>query len=61
MKMPYQMTIKTDVLPGGIIEQTIDIVGALQHRVLNTAEAQTREALIKLGWTPPAAEQEDGQ
>lgn len=36
-----------------VIEQTLDIRGEIYRRVVNTQDAQIREALIKMGWTPP--------
>lgn len=50
----WSSDVKTSVFPSGIIEQTIDIAGSHTRRVMDTAEEHIREALIKLGWTPPA-------
>ncbi len=51
-------TIKTEWTPAGKIMQTMDyelgdIRGQLIHQVLDTKEAQLRDALIALGWAPP--------
>jgi len=40
-------------IDGPIIHQTIDLAGSIIRRVMNTAEDQTKQALIALGWTPP--------
>jgi hypothetical protein len=37
-----------------LIEQTIDLRGDIHRTVMNTADQQIRQALIELGWTPPA-------
>lgn len=41
------------VVNAPLIEQTIDLAGAVTRRVLNTSDHQIRKALIELGWTPP--------
>jgi len=46
--------VTTDAHANGLIEQTIDIAGYRERRVLITADEHIREALIALGWTPPA-------
>ncbi len=33
-----------------------ELVTTISRRIINTEEQQIREALIKLGWTPPANE-----
>lgn len=50
----WRMGVGTDIHPGGLIVQTIDLAGEVQRRVLDTAEQQVRNALIALGWTPPS-------
>jgi hypothetical protein len=35
-----------------------DVRAQVYKAVMNTAEAQTRQALISLGWTPPATTQQ---
>lgn len=50
--------VRTNVYPEGlIVTEVIDDIGTYRERivrqVLNTKEQQVREALIKLGWTPP--------
>jgi len=50
--------VKTEVLPNGIIEQDVillrdKIAQTISRTVIDTQEQQTRDALIKLGWTPP--------
>ena len=50
--------VRTGVYPEGlIVTEVIDDIGTYRERivrqVLNTKEQQVREALIKLGWTPP--------
>lgn len=57
--------IKTQVIDNAIIEQeTLSIVHDYKEQVVrqlfDTREKQIREALIKLGWTPPK-ENEDGK
>lgn len=48
------VTIKTVWNYVGQVEQLVLAPsGVMQHRVLNTLEAQTRAALVALGWTPP--------
>ena len=50
--------VRTNVYPSGmIISELIEDAGTITERVmrsaLNTQERQIRDALIKLGWTPP--------
>lgn len=58
--------VKTDAGEDGIIVQTVDFepngrdpvwdaVQRISRDVLDTREVQVRNALIKLGWTPPPA------
>lgn len=51
--------IKTEVA-GSTITQELDLVSAdireqLMRRVMDLGEQQIRDALIKMGWTPPPA------
>lgn len=50
--------ITTNLYQNGIIEQIIDyesydIQNIIMRNILNIKEDQIKEALIKLGWTPP--------
>ena len=50
--------IGTDVTPDGLITQVLvsqhgDIMTVISRTVMDLQEAGIREALIKLGWTPP--------
>lgn len=50
--------VRTNAYPGGmIVSELIHDAGTIQERVirstLNTQEQKIRDALIKLGWTPP--------
>ena len=55
-----QYTVVTTPYTDGHIEQVLfledvgDIRQEIFRRVLHTSEQQIREALIQLGWTPPA-------
>jgi len=47
-------TIDTNISADGVITQTLsESDKQLAFWVMNTREVQVREALIKLGWTPP--------
>lgn len=51
--------INTVVNDRGDIETWADmeiggVVTKLSHMIIRTQDAQVREALVKLGWTPPA-------
>lgn len=49
------ITVRTVWNYVGQVEQLVQTPTAtMQRRVLNTMEAQTRDALVALGWTPPA-------
>lgn len=54
-----QIHVKTSFTPDGIIftqvidDRERDMRLNLATQVINTRDAQVREALIKLGWTPP--------
>lgn len=39
----------------GEIKQITEVAGRIQERVIHTQANQTRNALIDLGWTPPAS------
>ena len=56
--MEYLVTTTVD---GRMIEQVVEIEPGIANlrdtivrRVADTCETQLREALIRLGWTPPA-------
>ena len=53
-------TINTAILTNGIIEQKVTCktegnlgVNRISHEIFHAKEVQIKEALIKLGWTPP--------
>ncbi|MDH0639081.1 hypothetical protein N5D52_19275 [Pseudomonas sp. GD03860] len=54
-----QIHVKTSYSPDGMIATQViddrdrDIRLNIAIQVINTRDAQVREALIKLGWTPP--------
>lgn len=49
------ITVKTTWNLVGELEQLVSAPsGVMQKRVLRTMEKQARDALIALGWTPPA-------
>jgi len=57
--MGRKLVVESEVFSDGTIEQTVfaDVDGIrerIRTEVINTKEAQVRECLIKLGWTPPA-------
>lgn len=50
--------VRTSVYPEGlIVTEVIEDLGVYRERIMrqvvNTKDQQIREALIKLGWTPP--------
>lgn len=56
--MASKLTIETEVYDDGLINQHTfsDIDDIRKHictEVIRTKDAQVRECLIKLGWTPP--------
>lgn len=58
----YIERIKTTVWEDGIIETLIetpcgDVKGMIRRDIINTREQHVRDALIKLGWSPPKEEQ----
>jgi hypothetical protein len=53
-----RFNVGTDVTSDGLITQVLssyhnDIMTVISQRVIDLQEAGVREALIKLGWTPP--------
>ena len=64
MKLTY--TINTETV-GDMIVQSLFLEGPMTKKTeeisrwcMDTRERTTREALIKLGWTPPAIDAEEG-
>jgi hypothetical protein len=52
---PLTINIHTAFYEDGVIEQSMtDIRGDITRMVLDTKERQIRDALVALGWTPPA-------
>lgn len=50
----HQYKVKTQTSKHGLIESEVtDLAGKIRKMVINTQEAQIRQALIDLGWTPP--------
>ena len=49
----FKVTTEPNPLSGEI-RQITEIAGRIQERVIRTQANQTRNALIDLGWTPPA-------
>jgi hypothetical protein len=57
-----QITINTDILNNDKILQETRIDGCYKSTtrlIISTQEEQTRQALIKIGWTPPPEKQKD--
>lgn len=58
--MSYEFKPRVDVFThidydaAEIVQEVRDIQGRYMLTVVRTQEAQIRDALIKLGWTPPA-------
>ena len=57
--MNYKIDVVTTPLPDGRIYQATysnayNIREQLTRRVINTQDQRVRDALIKLGWTPPS-------
>lgn len=53
---PSDIKVETRVFPSGLIEQDTTFDGSRlrwTRHIVDTQESQVREALIKLGWTPP--------
>ena len=53
--------VATKVYKNGIIEQDVnyefyDERREISHKLMNTCNSHIRDALIKLGWTPPKEE-----
>lgn len=53
---PLMIHARTDILGDGVIEWSLDITGTVYRTVFKTQDAQIREALVALGWTPPATD-----
>ena len=54
--------VSTKFFPDGRIEQElVDIRGRIMRQVIDTQDQQIKEALIKLGWTPPDKQEADQQ
>lgn len=56
--MTHTIDVRTSVYPEGlIITEVIEDLGIYRDRIMrqvvNTKDQQVREALIKMGWTPP--------
>lgn len=51
--MDNQIKVETSFTESGLIEQTIDIAGSIQRRVMNTADEAIKLSLIAMGWTAP--------
>lgn len=47
------INVQTDVVGQHIIRQTTTVQDMVLRRVINLEEAGIKQALIKLGWTPP--------
>lgn len=62
--MRYVVDTTVDITAGRIeqlvrgpisdVERVPDIYAETSRRIMDTLEAQTRAALIQLGWTPPS-------
>jgi hypothetical protein len=53
-----KLSVKTSWHDGGIIDQTFysevdGVRSQIMRQVMDTGEAQVRDALIALGWSPP--------
>lgn len=49
-----EITVQTDIWQDGVIMQTfLDGHKMLFRQVINVSEQHFKEAMIKLGWTPP--------
>lgn len=58
MPKTFEVEITTSTHLNGTIQQDIHHAGQrIATQVLQTQDAQVQEALIKLGWTPPAGKQ----
>ena len=55
---PIKYVVSTDIFESGLIEQSISYGGVepIAGFVMDTRDCQIRDALIKLGWTPPPDE-----
>lgn len=57
MENKYKVTVATNYFGDGDIETKVtNLAGEVSRFVISTREEQTRQALIGLGWTPPAKE-----
>ena len=66
LKLNPKYTIITQVLRDketmdGIIDQRVSfddgyLIKEISHKLMNTCNSHIRDALIKLGWTPPKEE-----
>lgn len=55
------INLVTFVDANGKIHQNLDVFGQCMRSILDTQEKEARDALIKLGWTPPSREAGDGE
>lgn len=51
--LSYELKAKIDYVAGTITHELTLAGQTLMNHILETREKHTREALIKLGWTPP--------
>lgn len=53
--MTYRVTtqINDAIITQAVTQQHEDFVKTISRSILDTQEAQTHKALVKLGWTPP--------
>lgn len=54
----YNLSVTTDIQDGKIIQELTNQVGpdlteSMMRTIIDTKEEHVKEALIKLGWTPP--------
>lgn len=55
----YSLELKTTILDDGVVEQEqLGIGGNITRWIIDTRDQAIREALIKLGWTPPSESKE---
>ncbi len=50
-----KLTVNTAIDNTTIKQEFVDVAGQMHRWVMDTRETQIREALIKLGWTPPSS------
>lgn len=58
MNSGFKIDLRTNVYEDGIIEHITSnnfrgIMAEISRELVNTKDSNTKEALIKLGWTPP--------